>query len=171
MMFDGLVCLVPMCLSCPKLHGFPKHGLPQQHQFPHGGAPCQRSTAFTADAIPMTDPWCWYICEHKGGILMGSMEHHNIAAPWIRHGIGICPVEIAKIGNTMIQQRMVPGSGIFRHGNTPQVCRFSLEPRLVKQCAVGFRWLDGTHSWSRDPGHKICCCVYLPKKIPEMTQM
>ena len=22
---------------------------------------------------PMTDPWCWYICKHKGGIWMGSM--------------------------------------------------------------------------------------------------
>ena len=21
----------------------------------------------------MTDPWCWYICQHKGGIWMGSM--------------------------------------------------------------------------------------------------
>ena len=53
---------------------------------------------------------------------MGSMEHHfSSSTVRIRHGIGIYPVEIAKIGNTMIQQRMVLGAGIFRHGHTPQV--------------------------------------------------
>jgi hypothetical protein len=31
---------------------------------------------------PMTDPWCWYICYHDWGILMGSMLPY-VAAPWI----------------------------------------------------------------------------------------
>ena len=29
----------------------------------------------------MTDPWCWYICSHDWGVLMGSMLHI-----WQHHG-------------------------------------------------------------------------------------
>jgi hypothetical protein len=28
--------------------------------------------------IPMTDPWCWYICEQKGGIWMVNVTIYSI---------------------------------------------------------------------------------------------